>query len=339
MTETLQYPLKKKSITAPLADPSAESPFFEQDYDLVDGQSNSKRRYQKKDRSKAAVDWHPEERTCLECNSSELIRDEVTGDMVCTSCGMVLESHLVFVDKTGISFNSDDDITPASKSKRYSSPISEKISRRLQKAEKWTHTWADIHQIIVKKEINRYIYEMDLPKYLLDNSLNLYQKVYRKNAIQGRGIKAMVAASVYINCRQHSIPVFFQDIERISKQEHSTIRKCFNFIMDNFKIQLPVLDAKQFIPKLIDKLEFSELLEKVALRIIKKLESSSWSEKINNPKHLAAISIFFAYNIMQKANKLNISITQKDFSNIVGMSETTLRKYRRIFQQAITVKY
>ncbi|MHA1585128.1 MAG: hypothetical protein ACTSWL_07730, partial [Promethearchaeota archaeon] len=130
-----------------------------------------------------------------------------------------------------------------------------------------------------------------------------------------------------------------QDIENVSKQEHSTIRKCFNYIMDNFKIKLPVLNAKQFIPQLVEKLNLSEIVEKVSIKVLLRLEQSNWGNQINNPKHLASISIFFAYNILHKARKLNISISQKEFSSRIGMSETTLRKYKKLFQNAVTVNF
>lgn len=345
MTETIGNYHKKKHLGATFVhDPSTGSDHIPMD--SIDGHVTpldtleAKRQYKKKDRSRQIGEVEIDTIVCTDCGGEELIQDEVTGDLICTGCGMVLDSHMFFTDKSAISFTHHDDeiIKKNSVSAKRKDPISEKLYQKLKKAEKWTHTWADIHQIIVKKEINRYIYQLEIPEYIGESAGNLYAKIYRKNAIQGRGIKAMVAATVYTTCRQHQIPVFFKDIELISKQEHSTIRKCFTYIMDNFQIKLPVLNAKQFIPQLITKLHFSDLLEKVAIKVLNRLESSQIGDSINNPKHLASISIFFAYNIMKRANKLNVSITQKDFSRQVGMSETTLRKYKRIFQQAITVR-
>ncbi len=345
MTETIGNYHKKKHLGATLVhDPSIESnnvPMDSFDGHVTPSETQEyKRQYTKKDRSRQIGKIEIDTITCSDCGGEELIQDEVTGDLICTGCGMVLESRMFFADKSAISFtnNQEDIVKKSSASARRKDPISEKLYRKLQKAEKWTHTWADIHQIIVKKEINRYIYQLEIPEYIAESAGNLYAKIYRKNAIQGRGIKAMVAATVYTTCRQHQIPVFFKDIESVSKQEHSTIRKCFTYIMDNFQIKLPVLNAKQFIPQLITKLQFSDLLEKVALKVLDRIESSQLGESINNPKHLASISIFFAYNIMKRANKLNISITQKSFSHKVGMSETTLRKYKKLFQQAISVR-
>ena len=111
--------------------------------------------------------------------------------------------------------------------------------------------------------------------------------------------------------------------------------------MDNFQIKLPVLSAKQFIPQLVTKLglQSPDLMEKVAYRVLARLENSNLGPQINNPKNLATISIYLTYNILQKAKKLNVSITQRDFSKAVGISETTLRKYKQIFQQAVSVNY
>jgi transcription initiation factor TFIIB len=347
MTETYHNHIGGKKLSAtltsdPSTDPTKEFVAYESFQEHIDGSEASsriKRKYEKKDRSRKISQIHHEKLVCPDCDGEDILQDDVTGDMICTQCGMVLDAHLFFSDASAISFTNDEDKSASSgKAKTYSDPAAEKMFRKLQKAEKWTHTWADIHQIIAKKEINRYLYQLELPEYVLNNSYNLYKKIYRKNAIQGRGIKAMVAATVYTVCRQHQIPVFFKDIERVSKQEHSTIRKCFSYIMDTFPIQLPVLNAKQFIPQLVAKLGFSELLGKVASRILIKLESTDWGKQINNPKHMASISIFFAYNIMHRAEKLNVSITQKEFSQKVGMSETTLRKYKRIFQEAIHVR-
>ncbi len=300
----------------------------------------TERKYSKRDRSQPVCAVSKEIPHCSECFSENLIQDSRTGDLICTECGMVVDDARILTDETAISFNNLEANENQVRSATYvSTPESKKLAKRLQKAEKWTHSWAEIHQIIAKKEISRFIYDMDLPKHIELNAQNLYQKAYKKNAIQGRGIKAMVAACIYISCRQYQVPVFFQDIELHTKVEGSTIRRCFSFIMENYNITLPILNAQQFIPQLVDRLGFSDLLGKVAIRILKKLETSDWKNKINNPKHIAAVSIFFAYNILRKAKKLNIEITQKKFSETIGMSETTLRKYKKLLELAIQVHY
>ncbi len=270
---------------------------------------------------------------CFGCGSSSLRTDPEKGDVICLNCGMIAEESIFFDNKDSVSFSGMAAISPTSPNPGM---INREYAQKLKRAEKWAHSWQEIHIVVASKELKRLIAFMELPEAIFSDANVLYMKVLKKNGIQGRGIYAMSAACIYIVCRMQKIPIFFSELVKSSRAtQQSNIRKCYNYIMANFNISLPVVQPYQFIPKLISVLGFNQEVEVMSSKILTKIrEKNAIDIRINNPKNLAVISIFFAYNILKKKNN-NISLTQKEFSKKVDLSETTLRKYRELFKSVV----
>ncbi|MHA1728276.1 MAG: TFIIB-type zinc ribbon-containing protein [Promethearchaeota archaeon] len=274
-----------------------------------------------------------EEWKCFGCGSTNLYSDPKRGDIICQDCGLIAEESIFFDNSNAISFAG---LSTVMKEKRQrnrtkSMLVNSVYAKKIKRAKKWAHSWRDIHVVVASKELKRVISVLKLPETVYESANVLYTKVLKKNAIQGRGIYAMSAACIYIVCRLQKIPIFFSEVIKTSRVSQKNIRACYNFLMENFNLNLPIIHPKQFIPKLISTLGFNQEVEIFSNKILNKiLEKNATEIRINNPKNLAIISIFFAHNILKKRNKVN-AITQKEFSNRVTLSETTLRKYRRLF--------
>lgn len=277
------------------------------------------------------------ELTCFGCGSDNLNADAEKGDIVCHNCGLVAEESIFFDNQDARSFAGLSELKNSPK-RNNSASIDQTYLRKLKRAEKWGHSWSDVHIVVFTKELKRLISYSELPDSVFNSSNNLYMKALKKNGIQGRGIYAMSAACIYIVCRMQKIPIFFSEIVKNSRVSQSAIRKCYNYLMANFEINLPIIQPKQFISKLISILGFNNEIENLSIKILRQIqEKNSIEIRITNPKNLAIIAIFFAYNIMKKKN-MGIVITQREFSKRVSLSETTLRKYRSIFESTILRK-
>jgi transcription initiation factor TFIIB len=272
---------------------------------------------------------------CFGCGSDNLNADPEKGDIVCHNCGLVAEESIFFDNQDARSFAGLSELKDKGYTRNNSASIDQTYLRKLKRAEKWGHSWSDVHIVVFTKELKRLISFSELPDSVFNSSNNLYMKALKKNGIQGRGIYAMSAACIYIVCRMQKIPIFFSELVKASRVSQSAIRKCYNYLMANFEINLPIIQPKQFIPKLISVLGFNNEIENLSVKILRQIqEKNSIEIRITNPKNLAIIAIFFAYNIMKKKNK-GIGITQREFSKLVSLSETTLRKYRNIFESTL----
>ncbi|MFO8019950.1 MAG: TFIIB-type zinc ribbon-containing protein [Promethearchaeia archaeon] len=276
-------------------------------------------------------------RRCPECGGS-LISIEETGEVVCGQCGLVFSERAIDYAHSGRRSYSKEE---KKKRKRTGSPISNllpdmafttTINRSkiknpdLKRATKWNSrmTWDKRNMLIATTELKRIATNLNLPPHVKQEAMRIYRQAFKNKLLRGRSINGMVAASLYYAIRKKKIPRTFQEVIEESSESPRNVRKCYSIIIKELKLHVPTTNPSFLIPRYVSELGLGTEAEKIAREIIQKY-FSRFRTSGKDPKGFVAGALYIACKI------LDIHITQKKISDLVGVTEVTLRsRYKNL---------
>ena len=278
------------------------------------------------------------------CNNEKLITDPDSGEVVCNNCGRVLSDKLVETRPEWRTFAADKaevrDRTGMPESlARHDMGLSTKIGRSDRDASgnkldpsmrtrmNRLATWDMRSQLRTPKDrsLSQAFFQLDVLKDKLGLSDSIVQKtayIYRKaqsnNLTRGRTISGVLAAAVYIACREMGAHRTLDDIATACNVTRKEISKNFRVIHTRLDLKIPQQDPMKCIAKVANIAKLSEKTKRQAAEIM----SNVMKEQISagkDPMGLAA-SVLYLSSI-----KTGESVTQMSIARAAGVTEVTVR--------------
>lgn len=287
-----------------------------------------------------------EEKKCSECNSENLIFDNVQGHNVCEDCGTVC--MMILDDKPD--FNERDATSNYGCPSNHFCPISAlgtKMKTRgysrisaIQRQGQVPYSEKELLSTIKNIESKCQKYSIRQP--IIDTAKTLYKKIrdykHTKGKRKGKNMimrcinrRSMIAACVFIACKLQNEPRSPKEIADLYDLEIKHVnrgyRKFLNLVsIDNFYNEFKSSKATDFIERYSNKLDLDDKHIKIAKDIssnIHKLDIVSTHE----PSSVAAGCLL----LVSKIHGF-IDINKKKISEVFDISDVTISKtYRRIF--------
>jgi transcription initiation factor TFIIB len=73
--------------------------------------------------------------------------------------------------------------------------------------------------------------KLGLPDAIIEKTAYIYRKSQERGSTRGRSVSALLAAAIYIVCRQMGVPRTLDDIAIISNIKRKSIAKCYRQII------------------------------------------------------------------------------------------------------------
>ncbi len=269
------------------------------------------------------------------------IHNEGRGEIVCGSCGMVLEERSVQTGKGPRAFSQEQ----RNKRKHHGNPITpllpdlqmatmvrkrKSLTRRLKKALRWDtrYTWRQRNLMQAISEIKRIGTHLNEPKRVEEYASKLYRKAYRKGLLKGRSIKAMVAACLYYAANKEDVPTALYKIEELSNVDRHDINICYQSIMKRLKLKSPVIDPELMISMPVANLDLPHRVEMIAHQILR-LYKKRYQTSGKDPKGIVAAAVYFG------VQNQDLETTQNQIVEEIGITEVTMRKRYREIQEMV----
>ncbi|SCZ87527.1 BZ3500_MvSof-1268-A1-R1_Chr2-2g04993 [Microbotryum saponariae] len=206
---------------------------------------------------------------CPDCQDENvnLIEEMSSGDLVCGECGHVLgdrivdtrsecragpKDHVLAWDRCGRSFADSEGDDPSRVGgptdplldpvNQLSTIISFKdnntgISRGLQIANtrvlKDSGGGRDLH--VAFDQIQIMCEAISLPKTIVDTSKQLFKRIDDEKLLKGKSQDAIIAATIFIACRQARVPRTFKEIVALTNVSKKDIATCFKLLTQLFE--------------------------------------------------------------------------------------------------------
>ncbi len=279
---------------------------------------------------------------CIVC-SGQLISDPDTGEEVCGSCGIVARENLeqaaerraftleemdkryrtgepaslMMYDMGLSSFIDNKNIDANGKQIQGYSEID-----RLRRLNKITVSNNSKTKNLNKamREIRRITEILGIGTPVAERAAYIYRKALEKELIKGRSITGIVAATIYIACKDTGTPRSIHEIQEvIGNADRKNIAYYYKFLLREMKIHVPLPMPSNSISRIADKARLSEKTVRKALEILALVgDNAMLSGK--NPVSLAAASLYLAtIETSEYTTQLRIAIA-------ADVSTVTVRK-------------
>ena len=289
--------------------------------------------------------------TCPECGGTEVVRDNEKGEVICTTCGLVLSDHRIDTGPEWRAFTSDERDgrartgAPASYAlhdKGLSTMIdwrdrdskgaafSAKERAQIYRLRKWqirtrVHSSLDRNLAQAMTEIDRLSSQLGLSQGLREHAARMYRKLIAGRLWRSRSIDATAAAAVYAACRHRGSPRSIEEIAEHSRESKKKISAHYRMLVTKLKIRMPISSPENYVPRFISDLGLPSEVQKTTMEILKAARKIRGLVTGRDPRGLAAAAIYIASIIS------DCRVTQRDISRVSGVTEVTIRnRYKEL---------
>ncbi len=294
---------------------------------------------------------------CPECGSTNLRWDYERAELVCMDCGTVIEESMIDFGPEWRAFDSYQ----KTKRQRTGSPIkytkpnkglvteidkynrdirggklSPQAASQMGRLRKW-HKRSSIASSIERNltiamgDLERISSYLGLPANIREAAALLYRKAVEKGLIRGRLIESVVAAVIYMVCRQYGIPRTLDEISEISGISKKEIGRTYRFLKKELYVDVPLTNPIYYVPRFASALGLSGKVQEKAKDILNEaVEKGLISGR--GPTGVAAAAVYIASVMMGERR------TQKEVAEVAGVTEVTIRNRYRELKRELNIE-
>jgi|tagenome__1003787_1003787.scaffolds.fasta_scaffold20947762_2 transcription initiation factor TFIIB len=308
-----------------------------------DNNGNGNNNY--KNKKKDYPSTNPLIQRCSNCGSNRIITDIESGEIICSNCGQVISNNAIEDNRPESRVFSSEGQTNKSRTGIPTSlarhdmglatvigtpdrdasghKIDAAMRSMMERLRTWdvrtqTHSSTDRNLRHAFYELDRLKDKLGLSDAIVEKTAYIYRKAQERMLIRGRTISGILAAAIYIACRELGTPRTLKDIAADSNVKLKEVARSYRLLYFELDLKTPLIDPMKCIVKVANKSKLSEKTKRQAaeiMAIVNKREISAGKD----PMGLAASVLYLA------SLKNGESITQTDIADAAGVTEVTIR--------------
>ncbi len=291
--------------------------------------------------------------SCPECNSGNISKDHVRAEVICNTCGLVIDESIVDLGPEWRAFDSEQ----RDKRSRTGAPMTYLIHDKglstvmdwknkdahggdipvssraqLYRMRKWQNRLRisnakERNLVIALTELNKVSSRLSLPKHITEVAAVLYRKALDKKLIRGRSIEGVVAACVYAACRQCKVPRTLEEVSQAAQMNRKEVGRVYRYVARELEFSLNPTTPMDYVPRFGSELKLPFEVQKKANEILElAMEAQITSGK--GPTGVAAAAIYIAGVLLSE------NVTQKEVAETAGVTEVTIRnRYKELAEK------
>jgi len=296
--------------------------------------------------------------SCPECGSAHILFDRVHDEVVCDGCGLIIleaipvEGSLLEGTASGIAaidghgpvknpfsvegLSTSIDRRDMDATGRLLTPAEAVRAHRLRKLNRRTrmNNGTQRNLAYALHDIRQRGLAMGLPGNTVARAANLYSMAVEKKVTVGRNAQRLMAACVFIACREFGIPRAADEIashfmprEKGALKARKHILKAKNLLMKELGIRQTRACPEQYVSRFCSELDLDVEVQAESGRLLRKASEMNLTD--GNPVSSAATAIYVASRLKGKRVK------QREVARITGITDATLRSKSRKLAEAL----
>ena len=208
-------------------------------------------------------------------------------------------------------------------------PLDAEMRVRMQRLRMWdlrihNHSPADRSLMKAFNELSMLKDKLALSNAVVEKAAYIYRKIQERGLIRGRTISGIMAAAVYIACREIGTPCTLRDIAAVDNIRRKDIARNYRKMASELDLKFPNVDTIKCISKVANKANLSENTKREAINIMKEVSENQISAG-KDPMGLAASVLYVS------CLKTGEDRTQAYIAKVSGVTEVTLRtRYKEL---------
>src|SRR5919201_1367239 len=272
---------------------------------------------------------------CSVCRSEVIVTDHECGEVICSRCGVVVDRLESSATQEWRAFSVEEFYRRsrtggATSLARYNKGLLTTIGS--SKDIKGTslnfdriRVWDFRIQAATDRSLRQALHELEhlkeslsLPDTLVEKSAYFYRKASRMNLIKGRTVCSVLAASVYLACRELETPRTLNEISAASNVQRKKISRDYRLLVHMFDPKIPAIDHIRCVTRIANKVGVTEKTKRLAVKIMRNVIAMQVSAG-KGPMGIAATVLYVACLHVGEIK------TQKELSMAAGVTEVTIR--------------
>ena len=174
-------------------------------------------------------------------------------------------------------------------------------------------------------ELGRLKYKLGLTDAIVEKAAYVYRKAEEKQMIRGRCVSSVLAAAVYMACREMGAPKSLRELTDTTEVKAKALTRCYRLLVLELGIKVPLVDPTKYVAQIANKAGISEKTKRIAISAMRDIMKNELSAG-KNPVGLAATVLYLAC-IISNENR-----TQKNIADAAGVTEVTIRNRFKDFK-------
>ena len=272
---------------------------------------------------------------CSACRSEVVVTDHECGEVICSRCGVVIARLEGSPIQEWRAFSVDDfysrcRVGGATSLARYNKGLLTTIGNSRDSKESginfdririWDFRIQTANDRSLKQALPALEHlkeSLGLPDTIVEKSAYFYRKAARINLIKGRTVSSVLAASVYLACRELETPRTLNEVSSASNVPRKKISRDYRLLVHTFDPKIPAVDHIRCITRIANKVGLSEKTKRMAVKIMRQVVAMQISAG-KGPMGIAATVLYIA---CLQGGEIK---TQKELSIAAGVTEVTIR--------------
>ena len=254
---------------------------------------------------------------CQSCGNDQIITDSESGEMICDKCGRVISDKLQEVGPEWRTYATDESggktrTGPAPSLARHDLGLSTIIGRtdrdasgnrldvamraRMHRLKIWdsrsqvyTPTDRSLQQAFFQLDVLKD--KLGLSDVIVEKSAYIYRKAQAKMLVRGRTISGVLAAAIYIACREMGAPRTLKDIATACNVKRKELSKDYRMLHSRLDLKVPQLEPMKCIAKVANIAKLGERTKRQAAEIMSNVTKKEISAG-KDPMGLAASILY-----------------------------------------------
>jgi transcription initiation factor TFIIB len=181
-------------------------------------------------------------------------------------------------------------------------------------------------------ELDKLRDKMALPEATTEKTAYIYRKALKHGLNKGRPISAVLAAALYIACRESGQDRRIREIAKISNITQKEIARSYRMLVLGLDLKIPLPDPIKCINIIANRGQLSEKTKREAIRLMKEVVKTKISAG-KDPMGLAASVLYMACLETGEAKP------QKELARTAGVTEVTVRNRCKNLSESLNLNY
>jgi transcription initiation factor TFIIB len=282
---------------------------------------------------------------CSACNvGDKMITDLESGEIVCGSCGMVAQGQIQdtrreLTENPASGLSNVSGVGPQSSLAMHDMNLStmigksnrdsngQMINSSNQAKMSRLRTWDMRTQFTDSSSrnlrtafslLNNLKDKLAIPDSVIERTAYTYRKIEQKGLVRGRTIASLLAACLYLTCRELGVPRTIDEIQEASNVKKKQVSRDYREIVLSLERTVPPVNYFQCLEKISNNLQFDGKITRSAMTLMQKILDLGISAG-KDPMGLAAAVLYIISQIEGE------TIKQADIAKVAGVTEVTLR--------------